>query len=310
MCFPKYFFLFLLLFHSLQGHPIPDIPVLGAFEINGSSRILVEIDTRSFAEDPEEVPFLTKSVFDNFPNEKTKNLLLQAQEMIKNSLSIKFGNQPWFLPDFKYKFIEVDDSDAKGESIVTIQANYDIILESNSSYYQIKSMNEAPYDLVFSNLIDGKPQKRVNVLFPGEESFKLDLSFIDKDAKVVKEVNNHNLVHLSKKSKEERTADARSTFFSFGRQGFLHVLPLGLDHILFVVGLFLLSRKWKPVLYQVSVFTAAHTITLGLASLELISAPSNVVEPIIAASIAVIAFENIFFPATAILDSSLYFYLG
>ena len=68
------------------------------------------------------------------------------------------------------------------------------------------------------------------------------------------------------------------------------------DSILFVLGLFFLSRKWKPILYQVSVFTVAHTITLGLATLELISAPSHVVEPIIAASIAVVALENIFFP--------------
>jgi hypothetical protein len=94
----------------------------------------------------------------------------------------------------------------------------------------------------------------------------------------------------------ERREDARSTFYSFARQGFVHVLPLGLDHILFVLGLFFLSRKWKPILYQVSVFTVAHTITLGLATLELISAPSHVVEPIIAASIAVVALENIFFP--------------
>jgi hypothetical protein len=95
---------------------------------------------------------------------------------------------------------------------------------------------------------------------------------------------------------EQRRADARSTFFSFTRQGFVHVLPLGLDHILFVLGLFFLSRKWKPIIYQVSVFTIAHTITLGLATLDLVAAPSHVVEPIIAASIAVVAIENIFFP--------------
>ena len=87
-----------------------------------------------------------------------------------------------------------------------------------------------------------------------------------------------------------------STFLSFFRQGFVHVLPLGLDHILFVLGIFLLSRKFRPLILQVSVFTVAHTITLGLATLDLVSAPSNVVEPIIAASIAVVALENIFFP--------------
>src|SRR5205085_3761690 len=46
--------------------------------------------------------------------------------------------------------------------------------------------------------------------------------------------------------------------------GYTHILPKGLDHILFVVGLFLLNTKWRSVLTQVSTFTIAHSITLGL----------------------------------------------
>ena len=149
--------------------------------------------------------------------------------------------------------------------------------------------------MIFTNQINGKPQRRVNVLFPEEESFKFDLSFIDAKPLAQPQVERAPGI-IAEKSLEERREDARSTFYSFTRQGFVHVLPLGLAHILFVLGLFFLSRKWKPILYQVSVFTVAHTITLGLATLDLVSAPSNVVEPIIAASIAVVALENIFFP--------------
>ncbi|MDX1565475.1 MAG: HupE/UreJ family protein [Phycisphaeraceae bacterium] len=75
--------------------------------------------------------------------------------------------------------------------------------------------------------------------------------------------------------------------------GFTHILPKGLDHILFVLGLFLLSVKMKPLLWQVTAFTAAHTITLGLAAAGWVNLPASVVEPIIALSIAVIAVENI-----------------
>ena len=46
--------------------------------------------------------------------------------------------------------------------------------------------------------------------------------------------------------------------------GFTHILPKGLDHVLFVLGMFLLSRKLRPILMQVSAFTIAHSITLGL----------------------------------------------
>jgi hypothetical protein len=46
--------------------------------------------------------------------------------------------------------------------------------------------------------------------------------------------------------------------------GFEHIVPKGLDHILFVVGIFLLSIRLKTLLLQVSACTIAHTITLGL----------------------------------------------
>jgi hydrogenase/urease accessory protein HupE len=76
--------------------------------------------------------------------------------------------------------------------------------------------------------------------------------------------------------------------------GFTHIVPEGLDHMLFVLGIYLLSRRAKTVLWQVSAFTVAHSITLGLSMYGLISVPSRIVEPAIAISIAYVAIENIF----------------
>ncbi|MFP5041273.1 HupE/UreJ family protein [Parasediminibacterium sp. JCM 36343] len=75
--------------------------------------------------------------------------------------------------------------------------------------------------------------------------------------------------------------------------GFTHIIPQGLDHILFVVGLCLLSRKVKVILWQATAFTVAHSITLALSMKSIIVAPSAVVEPIIALSILFVAIENI-----------------
>lgn len=75
--------------------------------------------------------------------------------------------------------------------------------------------------------------------------------------------------------------------------GYTHILPRGLDHILFVIGLFLLSAQLKPLLLQVTAFTIAHSITLGLSMYGLVSLPSRVVEPLIAVSIAYVAIENL-----------------
>lgn len=76
--------------------------------------------------------------------------------------------------------------------------------------------------------------------------------------------------------------------------GFTHILPKGLDHILFVLGIFLLSVHWRPLLYQVTAFTVAHSITLALSLYGVISLPSSIVEPLIAVSIVYVALENLF----------------
>ncbi len=86
---------------------------------------------------------------------------------------------------------------------------------------------------------------------------------------------------------------AASVAIEYVVAGFDHILPKGLDHILFVIGLFLLSPTIRALAIQVSLFTAAHTTTLALAATGLVSVPATIVEPLIAGSIAFIAIENI-----------------
>lgn len=78
--------------------------------------------------------------------------------------------------------------------------------------------------------------------------------------------------------------------------GFTHILPHGLDHILFVLGLFLLTPRFRPLLGQVTAFTLAHSLTLALAMLGLVRLPAAIVEPLIALSISFVAVENILRP--------------
>lgn len=87
---------------------------------------------------------------------------------------------------------------------------------------------------------------------------------------------------------------AMQVLTNYIRVGFLHVLPLGVDHMLFVVGLFLLSPRLSPLLWQVSAFTLAHTVTLALGATGTVVLPSGPVETLIAASIAYVAIENLF----------------
>ena len=66
-----------------------------------------------------------------------------------------------------------------------------------------------------------------------------------------------------------------------------------MDHILFVLGLFFFSTQLRPLLWQVTAFTAAHTVTLALAATGVVSLPASVVEPLIAVTIVYVAVENI-----------------
>lgn len=75
--------------------------------------------------------------------------------------------------------------------------------------------------------------------------------------------------------------------------GFQHIIPLGLDHILFIIALFIINPKLKQILQQATAFTIAHTITLGLSMYQVINAPTKWVEVIIALSILYVAIENI-----------------
>ncbi len=78
--------------------------------------------------------------------------------------------------------------------------------------------------------------------------------------------------------------------------GFSHIVPQGPDHILFVLGIFLLSRRLKPILQQVTAFTIAHTLTLALSVYGIVRLPPSIVEPLIALSIVFVAVENILTP--------------
>ncbi|UVC19442.1 HupE/UreJ family protein (plasmid) [Mesorhizobium onobrychidis] len=87
------------------------------------------------------------------------------------------------------------------------------------------------------------------------------------------------------------------TTFEIVRQylqlGFVHIVPKGLDHILFLLGIFLLNTKLRPILVQVTAFTIAHSVTLGLTMYDVIALSPRIVEPLIALSVAYVAIENI-----------------
>jgi len=92
--------------------------------------------------------------------------------------------------------------------------------------------------------------------------------------------------------------------------GYKHILPLGFDHILFVLSLYLLSPKLKSIIWQSTAFTLAHSVTLGLAMYHIITPAPKIVEPLIALSIMYVAIENIFSPKLKVARIGVVFLFG
>jgi len=95
------------------------------------------------------------------------------------------------------------------------------------------------------------------------------------------------------------TADAEAlgtpplpSFGRYLRLGVEHILS-GVDHLLFLLGLLVVCRRLRTVAQIVTCFTVAHSVTLALAVLHLVAIPARIVEPLIAATIVVVAGENL-----------------
>lgn len=89
------------------------------------------------------------------------------------------------------------------------------------------------------------------------------------------------------------TGSAGGNALAFFELGIEHIL-VGFDHVLFVFALMLRGGRIRSLLLIITAFTVAHSVTLGLAVLDVVRPPAWIVEPLIAASIAYVALENIF----------------
>ncbi len=272
------------------AHPIPDIPVRGAFLTGGSATLTVRVNPRCFDPDPTTATSLTKLQFQTLSDPRKKELLENAAALALRNLEISFEPLGRIQPQFAFTFTGEGGAPLlQEEDVVVLSGSWSTTIPAGVTGWNVRSAPQNNVSVVFENEINGKPHPRVSVLFPGERSFTLDLTALASappsgpSAHSVPAVGGSG--HLA------------STLWSFAKNGFGHVLPEGLDHSLFVLGIFLLCRQWKPLLLQISAFTLAHSVTLALATLGPLSAPPRLVQTLIAATIALLALENLWKPA-------------
>ncbi|MEY4199795.1 MAG: hypothetical protein RLZZ265_1535 [Verrucomicrobiota bacterium] len=284
------------------SHPVPDLPVRSHFATDGSVEIRIEVDPRGFSNDPESINYYQKGAIESLPPEKVKEMKDTAESFVGQRLRFFFDPIGEVKPQINWEFkklgdggipFETDDKNLlKGDETVLV-GSWKTRVISGMTGYRIEALPltpgkmGAPLSVVFVNFIGGKQVERYAVLYPGETSFTLDLTEQGISSKPGGRTEGSVGVTAT-------SGDWLSLFWSEIKRGFAHVIPEGLDHILFVLGVFLMTRKGQPLVLQVSTFTVAHTLTLWLASAGYVKLPLNIVEPVIAASIVVVALENIF----------------
>lgn len=285
----------LLLLSSLaalpaMAHPVPDVLVRSYFSSSGESEIRVEVDPRSFEAHPEEHDYLEKTAAEKVDPATLGTMGATAGRFLAGR--VKFLLEPLgeVKPEFVWSFAKLGDGPLENpDDPAVLVGSWKTTLPKGLSGYRIESLQltdpaAIPMNVVFLNHLDGKQIERYAVLFPGEKSFLLDLTGL---------ATAEASLTPGAVGATAGSGDLAAIFTSEVKRGFLHVLPLGLDHVLFVLGLFLMSRKWKPLIFQVTTFTLAHTITLWMASAGWVKLPASVVEPVIAASIVFVAIENL-----------------
>lgn len=145
-------------------------------------------------------------------------------------------------------------------------------------------------------VVDARPgPSELRVHWSSEEEAQLIIeSKISDESEIFCVSPGGELVLLNVAATGEGSAALQSAFGGWVQTGFRHVLPLGLDHMLFIFGLFLMALKWRPLLWQSLLFTLSHSATLALSVLGWIHLDSKLVEILIAFSIAFIGVENLF----------------
>jgi hypothetical protein len=183
-----------------------------------------------------------------------------------------------------------------------IQASFFVAYLTMLSKNTTKSPTTSPFNLIslgafvcvllatmFVAQVHAHPQDEYIILDIEQGELQLNSGKVDQEY----------LAALKRKRLRQLAAmDWQVKFQFYLKSGFEHIIPKGLDHILFVLGLFFASILLGALFWQITAFTLAHSITLGLATMGLINVSTSLVEPLIALSIVWVAIENCLFTKT------------
>lgn len=227
--------------------------------------------------------------------EVAPEVFAKASAYFPPRVELWFDGKPVPFPSLEFERLEVDEKDAVDPAQAATAADRKHVfivgrwsgpVPAGAGTYQVNVIGDSV--VAVGHKVAGQPVGRLIPQFTGMQSrpFPLPRAAAGGEG---------GEAEASAVAAARAAAPALEPGFGYYvHQGFLHILPMGVDHILFVLALFLLATRFRPLLIQVTMFTLAHSVTLALAMLEVVRLPDKPVEVLIAASIAWVAVENLF----------------
>ena len=275
------FFLSLVLFYSLSpaalGHQVPSVEL--EFQQDESQwRLLGEMDIAYMMPETRNVPGgppMSRMAALKLPPEEFARIRKETENTLRKLIRLTFSGDdiPWRIeyPDFEKTPFDLPP-EAGDIALISIR----IIMDSARSGGELRAHWAGEQDTELIVITENGDDEAVISTLPGG-----------------------SLMLFRQSGSGEVLPIETPLTGGWLQMGFHHVLPEGRDHILFIIGLFLLVPQWRPLLGQSLIFTLAHSITLGLAVMKWVTIPEtflgirNPVEVFIAISIAWIGIENL-----------------
>lgn len=272
----------LLLSNSISAHEVNSL-LLSFSKSDTEWKFEIVIDAGKLAPEllEDDSQYLPRQWLYTLSEDNYQTLRASAEELLYESILLSFAGEPIVYDVYFPDFLEEPPSFP--------------VLFSGGAYLsaEVKGPLEAQQSGGFKIHVTKDDAPDVIIELVGPDANEEDFQYITMEpggTEVLFIVDSMGVSHLPNRS---RGLSAISLILL----GYEHVIPSGLDHVLFILLLFLMARQWRPLLAQSLVFTIAHCITLGLAVANIMplqqgSIFSQLIEPVIALSILYLAIEN------------------
>lgn len=158
------------------AHPVPDVPVRSDFAADGAWMLQVEVDPRCFEDDPNVALSVLNADLALFPQDKRDKLKIQAQDYVRKVVAVVLDPPVKVEPVFDFQFTTHENAPLKTpEDVVVLTGTWKTHMPPETTGYSIHALPEGTLSVLYQNTVLGKKLERLQILFPGETSFVLDL---------------------------------------------------------------------------------------------------------------------------------------